>query len=40
MNMDKEQKIKLYKKGLWLEYFTIGFNIFKEGRELLEEEEK
>lgn len=27
--MDKEQKISLYKKGLWLEYFTVGYNILE-----------
>jgi len=27
--MDKEQKLKLYKKGLLLEYFTVGYNILE-----------
>ena len=27
--MNNEEKIKLYKKGLWLEYFTVGYNILE-----------
>jgi len=27
--MNNEQKIKLYKKGLWLEYFTVGYNVLE-----------
>lgn len=27
--MNNEQKRKLYKKGLWLEYFTVGYNVLE-----------
>lgn len=27
--MNREDKLKLYKKGIFLEYFTVGYNIFE-----------